>query len=173
MFAVKNWPRIAAIIVIVCALAVAGCGKQSEPTKAQGDPKAGPTTTTPTAGKTRNLDGKYVLTESQMFGEKQSAAEIAKGPEEERTFVIKGSTISDLFGRKGKSQSIKLNASKTPHEIDVFEPEDGGELKAVRGIYKLEGDKLTIALGGEKPEDRPQNFDFGGRAFILVLVKLK
>jgi hypothetical protein len=41
MFAVRNWSRFAALTAFVCALALAGCGKKDDPTKAEGDPKGG------------------------------------------------------------------------------------------------------------------------------------
>ena len=42
MFAVKTCSRFAALTALVCAFALAGCGKKNEPTKAEGDPKGGP-----------------------------------------------------------------------------------------------------------------------------------
>jgi uncharacterized protein (TIGR03067 family) len=161
-------PTFATGLAVVLLGASFGCGGKGSPTSAPDT--STPPPAPPVAGRP-SLDGTYLLTESQMFGQKQTAAEIAKDPEVERTYVIKGNVITDLFGRKGKSQSIKLDASKTPHEIDIFDPKDGGEAKAIRGIYKLEGDKLTIALGDKKPEERPRDFNFGGGNVILVLVK--
>jgi uncharacterized protein (TIGR03067 family) len=69
--------------------------------------------------------------------------------------------------------SYKLNADKTPAEIDLTETE-GGKTKTMYGIYKLDGDLLTICLSDSgKPEDRPKEFkaDADGKAMVMVLKK--
>ena len=63
--------------------------------------------------------------------------------------------------RNGKSfagTTLKLDPSETPKAIDVIP--DGGPQKdkVVRGIYRLEGDELTICMAAPDAP-RPKTFD--------------
>lgn len=85
------------------------------------------------------------LTEGLLFeGDKVTAVRAAKG--------------DDPVARGG-SGSYTLDASKSPKAIDVRW--DAGEGKAVThlGIYKLEGESLTISWSGPGEKERPREFN--------------
>jgi uncharacterized protein (TIGR03067 family) len=68
-----------------------------------------------------------------------------------------------LFRKRLGGGTFKLDATKTPKQIDLM-PEGKGKAGAVRGIYKLEKDTLTIcyaAPGKERPATFEAKMDSG------------
>src|SRR5262249_58340403 len=67
------------------------------------------------------------------------------------------------FAGESESQeegTFKINATKTPKEIDLIVPE-GGKQKIVAAIYQLDGDTLKMAsstLRGMQGDRRPTSF---------------
>ena len=62
-----------------------------------------------------------------------------------------------LFRKKIGGGTFKLDATKTPRQIDLI-PEGKGKVAAAKGIYKLEKDTLTICAGAPG-KDRPVAFE--------------
>jgi uncharacterized protein (TIGR03067 family) len=70
----------------------------------------------------------------------------------------KGDTFAVyLFRKKLSGGTFKLDATKTPKEIDLI-PEGKGKEAVVKGIYKLEKGTLTVCAGAPG-KDRPAAFE--------------
>lgn len=66
-------------------------------------------------------------------------------------------TKGRLVMKEGKDEPVEMDFTfdpkKDPPEIDFAEPRGGMGQKALKGIYKLDGDTLMIciAMGGDRP----------------------
>ncbi len=81
-------------------------------------------------------------------------------------------TITLSTGKKEVTRAtITIDPEKKPKTIDVT-PLDGPQKgKTFQGIYKLDGDTLTIHAG-DQPGDRPTNFKYkAGKAQTLSTLK--
>jgi uncharacterized protein (TIGR03067 family) len=121
--------------------------------------------------KPAKLEGTYIIVALEKGGERIPAEFFDKASEEDRTIKI---TADKLIATKnGKEDAItyKIDTSKTPAHITTVEVKDG-KTETSYGIYKLEGDSLTICLvDSEKAEDRPKEFKSvkGSKAVIMTL----
>ena len=112
------------------------------------------------------FQGKWTVASIEENGKLESADEVAM-------FVV---TVKDaLFTIKIKDEvtkelTIKLDPSQKPAAIDLV-PKDAKE-KTVLGIYKLDGDTLTIA-GTDQNKERPTEFSSAKGVTLLVLKRAK
>src|SRR5207245_2307265 len=60
--------------------------------------------------------------------------------------------------RSGPTANVMLDPSKNPKTIDFLMTRGSGNGQKQLGIYKLDGDKLVIALNGVGNETRPGKF---------------
>jgi uncharacterized protein (TIGR03067 family) len=123
--------------------------------------------------KPAKLDGKYLLVGIEINGEKLPAEFFDKTPEADRTVVIKDDKLLVTRGKKEQSITLKLDPSKKPAHITTTETKDG-KTETMIGIYKLEGDTLTICgVDNGKDEDRPREFktEKGSKVMMLTLKK--
>jgi uncharacterized protein (TIGR03067 family) len=94
------------------------------------------------------------------------------------TFVFKDQTVEMRNGKDSRRPALKftLNPEKKPKWIDI---EMGGPVGTSEGVYKLEGDELTICVvsGGKngKPAPRPTEFAAkkGEHHALFVLKRVK
>jgi uncharacterized protein (TIGR03067 family) len=89
-----------------------------------------------------------------------------------RFMAIKGEKATFLYKDKERGTgSLKIDPSKSPAHID-FTYEDGpAKGKTLKGIYKFEGDTLTVCYGGFG-KDRPSEFaSKAGSESILAVQK--
>jgi uncharacterized protein (TIGR03067 family) len=124
----------------------------------------------------KKLEGTYLIVGMERGGEKMPAGTLEKAPKEARTITIKGNKMSMARGKSEESITLKIDASKTPHEITTTETKPNGKSETMYGIYKLKGDTLTICgIDSEKPSERPKEFKTakGSNAMIMILKKEK
>jgi uncharacterized protein (TIGR03067 family) len=95
----------------------------------------------------------------------------AKNPEEvlKMELTIKGEKIVSKMGNEKKEGTFKLDGGAKVKTIDI-RTED----MVLHGIYKLDGDTLTICLD-ESGEARPPEFESreGSRVALVVLKRVK
>lgn len=126
---------------LVAALLVAapGCGK-----------KPGPP---PEVAAPAGIEGNWTLVALEYAGDKDEKA--SKGAEN-KIRATAGQLIATKGG-KADPLDYTLDPSKEPPAIDLKAP--GGKGETMYGIYKLDGDTLTIcAVGSSRPADRPTEF---------------
>lgn len=88
------------------------------------------------------------------------------------TFTAEGKSVLRIGGRdEPKDGTYKADPKKDPAEVDIT---DGPKGRPMRGIYKVEGDTLTLCLSGDD-EDRPKAFDApaGSRVILIILKRAK
>jgi uncharacterized protein (TIGR03067 family) len=76
-------------------------------------------------------------------------------------------------GKKAIKLTVKLDPSKTPKEIDLTLTEKFGSVAppdfTMKGIYKIEGDTLTVCRTMKPDVERPNEFKVGDNCVLIVL----
>jgi len=153
--------RNVALAAVVLALTV-GCNKDKEKDSGGGPGSA-------------SLEGTYALESIEKGGQKVTAADLGKlgAKAEDLKVVIKGDKITMHMGDKEDSATIKVDSTKDPKQIDIT-AKKGDKTETEYGIYKLDGDVLTICtIENAEAKDRPKEFKSGGKIEILTLKKQK
>jgi uncharacterized protein (TIGR03067 family) len=113
------------------------------------------------------LQGKWEAVSATGDGKAQEPEEL-----KDRFMVMKGDKGTFLYKDKERGTvTHKLDPSKTPAHIDATYEDGPAKGTTLKGIYKLEGDTLTICFGG-LGKDRPTEFaSKPGSGMILVVHK--
>jgi uncharacterized protein (TIGR03067 family) len=89
------------------------------------------------------------------------------------TFSKGGKVVLKSKGKPEQVGSFKIDVSKNPKQIDLINPEEKNKDKMVtQGIYRIEGDTLTMAFFLNTPGERPTAFD-STKAGIMTLKRQK
>jgi uncharacterized protein (TIGR03067 family) len=113
------------------------------------------------------IQGTWTAVSVEQGGEKQPEDKV----KDARITFEAGGKASLKHGDKEKQLTYELDATKDPKQITV-KGEDG---KTQRGIYKIDGDTLTICMGEEDSNERPTEFSTkaGSKAHLVVLKREK
>ncbi len=71
--------------------------------------------------------------------------------------TIQGDKYTLDEGKDKRSGTFKVDASKTPHTLDIISDAGPNKGKTLKGIYKIEGDTFTYCVAGPG-KDRPTEF---------------
>ena len=151
------------LAVALLALAL-GCGKKvGTAPGGPSDPSSGP----------GNIQGTWLLVALEADGEVQDKV-VKSMSAEEKTLNITPDQVIFFKGGQKEPLTYKLDPSKNPNEIDMSGTKRDGKPETMYGIYKFEGDKLTIcAVKSDEPADRPKELKThaAGRALVMVFEK--
>jgi uncharacterized protein (TIGR03067 family) len=113
---------------------------------------------------------------AELQGRWTMASLIIKGDELPESLRGPGSLIVDgvdyrlNVGANSANSTIKLDAAKTPKAIDFAFTTGPQKGETVRGIYKVEGNTLTVCRGLTEGDDRPTTFASPADSSLLLVV---
>lgn len=139
------------VATLVTALAIAGLAAAGD---SAADKKA-----------LADLQGEWKMVKAESNGKPLPEEKVAR-----TTLVVDGNTMYFQDGEKKQEEvTITLDVSKKPHAIDIT-PTRKDAAKAIQGIFRREGDRLTIAFtrrGGERPTEFAA--PAGGEKIVTVM----
>jgi uncharacterized protein (TIGR03067 family) len=145
---------------------------RNEPPATEGQPAEQPGGTLP-ALSAKGLEGVYLLVGTEREGIVVAEPDLAKLPQSERMVRITADKIY-MTAAKEEGASYKIDGLKNPPQIDMLTKNESGKEEKLYGIYRVDGDRLTIcAIESDRPTDRPKEFKTaaGDKTMILVLKK--
>lgn len=121
----------------------------------------------------KGLEGSYLVTGFATVSESTPEADLAALEAKLRTLVIRGDrvTFPEYFGVVGKDGTLRVDPSKKPAWVEVDMKVVEGKTITVKGIYKRDGDVLTVCLGGAKPDELPTEFKATKGTLLLTFKK--
>jgi uncharacterized protein (TIGR03067 family) len=111
------------------------------------------------------LQGSWLMFLCFVNGDELSPDQVKSGE-----LVVIDNEYRPKLGASAAATTIKVDSSKTPHSID-FTYTAGPQIgQTVRGIYKIEGDDLTICRGLTEQAERPTEFAAPVDSNMLLVV---
>ncbi len=113
------------------------------------------------------FQGKWAVVSVTVDGKTQEEDEI-----KDRFVVVKGAKATAMYKDKERgTASMKIDPSTSPAHVDNTYEDGPAKGSTLKGIYKFEGNTLTICYGG-LGKDRPTEFaSKPGSGTILVIEK--
>jgi uncharacterized protein (TIGR03067 family) len=116
----------------------------------------------------KKIQGTWAFVAIEEQGIRKSQREL-KGWEDRLNWTFLNNQLVRNLGMEPVKGQFKLDATKQPKEIDLFDY--AGKGKTARGIYTFDGELLKISLGSPQGGARPTAFDSpppsGGANFLL------
>jgi len=113
------------------------------------------------------LEGSWIATAAVSDGKKAPEDVLKKAM---LTVTFKGGKYSVVSeGNEVEAGTYKADPSKKPATIDLTIMTGKDKGKTQPGIYKIEGDTLTVALTPPESKERPKNFEPPERGEVTVL----
>jgi uncharacterized protein (TIGR03067 family) len=111
------------------------------------------------------IQGSWKIVKVDVEGKAPPAEFVEKGK-----FVFKGNKVSIYQGDAVMEEAtFALDTTKKPPTIDLTATAGPGKGKVAYGIYRIEGDKLTLCIG----DKRPSEFKAQGEVGVLQLKRVK
>jgi uncharacterized protein (TIGR03067 family) len=111
------------------------------------------------------LQGSWSVESAEIRGRKMVFDERTR---DDRT-VIAGDKVAVMRGGKvSHTSTIRIDPSKSPKQMDTIFVRPDGSATVGQGIYKLEGDTLTIC-SGFAGDERPERFESTEKTSLTVL----
>lgn len=111
------------------------------------------------------LQGTWSLVAMEVDGKPVAAEKLTSA-----TLEIRGHKYALTSRTKLHEVEIKLDASKSPGEIDMQFLDGPNKDRIGRGIYQLDGDKLKICRSLDPQDERPKTFNTAGQVNYFVMV---
>jgi uncharacterized protein (TIGR03067 family) len=113
------------------------------------------------------FQGKWALVSGTVDGKDLDADELKNN-----FMVVKGARAVFLFKDKERgTATMKIDAGKKPAQYDITYEDGPAKGTTLKGIYKIDGDTLTMCSGGIG-KDRPTEFaSKAGSGTVLVVSK--
>lgn len=124
---------------------------------------ADPVPDTPAKDGKDKLQGEWAVTSMELRGKELSAEE-----RKQWKLVVKDNEWQQTFKGDGLKMTFKVDSSKSPKEIDFQYTTPEGKEWTLQGIYKLDGNTLTVCKRTEDGEDRPKEFKAGDTTLLVV-----
>lgn len=97
----------------------------------------------------QRIQGTWNGTKLEVAGKSAPKEIVEKGK-----YVFAGSKLTIFEGDKKVGEfTYTLDSTKMPKTIDITSQEQKDKGKTMNGIYKLDGDTLTLSFGAERPTD--------------------
>jgi uncharacterized protein (TIGR03067 family) len=124
--------------------------------------------------KTEKLEGTWLITSAEKGGKKLPEDILEKI---RRTLEIRGDKYKvTILGKVQEEEgTFKTDPKKNPKTIDLMIASGADKGKTQRGIYRLEGDTLTVSVARPGVEERPGAFktEEGSDVTVFVLKRQK
>jgi len=111
------------------------------------------------------LQGSWALVLFFVNGEEVPADQVKPGE-----LLIEDHEYRPKLGADVERTTVQLNSAKSPKEIDFTYTTGFHKGKTTTGIYKLDGDALTICRGQGPGKDRPNEFSAPTDSGLLLIV---
>jgi len=111
------------------------------------------------------LEGGWSMVLLFINGEEVPADQVKTGE-----LVVIDDEYRPMLGASAETSTIKVDASKTPKEIDFTYTTGFQKGKTLKGIYKIEGNNLTVCRAQSPDKPHPKEFAASTGSELLLVV---